>query len=138
MSQKASITLDCILQMTITKILVTSDMAFTSLLGNFFQLWSFLFSIIHFTWAGGHFKPAYHSSNCTLRTLLLVKIKIILRPTVSRPVGQSVLVSGRHLEFATNFTFISMENIFYICGFLLVGQPPCREDGSVTYMCKCY
>jgi hypothetical protein len=35
-----------------------------------------------------------------------VKVKVILRPTVSRSVGQSVLVTGTHLGPATNFFFL--------------------------------
>jgi hypothetical protein len=48
-----------------------------------------------------------------------------------RSVGQSVLVSGSHLEPMTSF--LSDD-----CGFLDKGHPLCREDGSVIYLYSCF
>jgi hypothetical protein len=51
-----------------------------------------------------------------------------------RSVGQSVLVSGRHLGPATNFfpsLFIDSH------GFVDVGRPLWREVGSVVLRCRC-
>jgi hypothetical protein len=47
-----------------------------------------------------------------------------------RSVGQSVLVSGTHLGPKTTFLLLSD-----ICGFVDVGRPLWREDGSVVYNC---
>jgi hypothetical protein len=51
-----------------------------------------------------------------------VKVKVILRPTDSRPIGQSVLVSGTHLGLATNFSILSLI-ILDSWGFVNVGRP---------------
>jgi hypothetical protein len=47
-------------------------------------------------------------------------------------VGQSVLVSGAHLEPATNFSF-SLKFPLDSCGFVILWCPLCREDGSAIY-----
>jgi hypothetical protein len=46
-------------------------------------------------------------------------------------VGQSVLVSSTHLGLKTRFLFLSDS-----CGFVNVGRPLWREDGSVFYNVK--
>jgi hypothetical protein len=57
------------------------------------------------------------------------QVNIILRLTASRPVVQSILVSGHHLERATISSFSSMEfffrhlRVFFIMGHLLQRQP---------------
>jgi hypothetical protein len=49
-----------------------------------------------------------------------IRVKNILRPTVSRSVGQSVLVSGTHLGPATDF-FPSLFNYFMsVMGLLML------------------
>jgi hypothetical protein len=49
-----------------------------------------------------------------------------------RSVGQSVLVSSPHLGLMTRFLLLS-DN----CGFVDMGRPLWREDGSVFYNCCC-
>jgi hypothetical protein len=51
-------------------------------------------------------------------------------------VGQSVLVSGTHLEPATNFSF-SLKFSLDSCGFVILQLPLWREDGFVIY-CFCW
>jgi hypothetical protein len=48
-------------------------------------------------------------------------------------VGQSVLVSGTHLGYVTNFPF-SLKLSLDSCGFILK-RPLWRENGSVIYCC---
>jgi hypothetical protein len=50
-----------------------------------------------------------------------------------RSVGQSVLLSGSHLEPKTRFFFLSNN-----CEFLDAGHPLWREDGSVIYSYNCF
>jgi hypothetical protein len=52
------------------------------------------------------------------------------RPTVIRPVGQSVLVSSPHLGPETRFLSLSDS-----CRVVDVRSPFCREDGSVVCSC---
>jgi hypothetical protein len=54
----------------------------------------------------------------------------MLRPTVSRSVGQSVLVSSTYLGPKTRFLLLSDS-----CGFVDVGRPLWRENGSIIYNC---
>jgi hypothetical protein len=62
-----------------------------------------------------------------------VKVKVILRPIVSRPVYLSVThPSGTRDQFFPSFFCI--EN----CEFLDVGHPLWREDGSVIYLYNCF
>jgi hypothetical protein len=49
-----------------------------------------------------------------------------------RSVGHSVLVSSPHLGLMTRFLLLS-DN----CGFVDMGRPFWREDGSVVYKCCC-
>jgi hypothetical protein len=64
------------------------------------------------------------ASNCrTSQT----KVKVMLRPTDSRPVSLGV---KRHLTPKTRCLLLSD-----ICGFVDMGRPLWREDGSVVYNC---
>jgi hypothetical protein len=54
----------------------------------------------------------------------------MLRPTVSRSVGQSVLVSSTHLGLTTRFLLLSDS-----CVFVDVGRSLWRENGSAVYSC---
>jgi hypothetical protein len=67
----------------------------------------------------------------TVSVRLNTRVKVILRPTVSRP----VYPGSRPPSGAGNPIFISLPCAIFsdICGFHLVGRPPWREDGSVTY-----
>jgi hypothetical protein len=49
-------------------------------------------------------------------------------------IGQSILVSGSHLELVTRFFFFCIDN----CGFLDVWRPLWREDGCVIYSYICF
>jgi hypothetical protein len=60
----------------------------------------------------------------TTRTTLVMKLKLNYD---RRPVGQSVLLSGSHLEPMTRFLFSND------CWFLDMGHPLWREDGFVIY-----
>jgi hypothetical protein len=58
-----------------------------------------------------------------------VEVEVELRPTLSRPVCHGVgLPSGAHDQIFG----------FCLCGFLEVGRPLWREDGSVIYYCCCW
>jgi hypothetical protein len=57
----------------------------------------------------------------------LVKVKVLLRPTASRPVCLGV----KHpYGPKTRFSLLSDS-----CGFVVVGRPLWREDGSAVYNC---
>jgi hypothetical protein len=63
----------------------------------------------------------------------LTKVKVILRPTVSRPVCIGVRhPSGTREKFFTSFFCIDN------CGYLAVGHPLWPEDGSVIYSYNCF
>jgi hypothetical protein len=56
-----------------------------------------------------------------------IRVRVMLRP---RSVGQSVLVSSTHLGLTTRFLLLSDS-----CGFVTVGRPLGRENGSAVYNC---
>jgi hypothetical protein len=64
-------TVDYTLQITITQKLVFIVAVFTSLLGNFFQQWTFLGSRV-----GGHLTPTSYSSNCCLSRIVRVTLRL--------------------------------------------------------------
>jgi hypothetical protein len=64
-------------------------------------------------------------------TEVKVKGKVILRPTVSRPVCPGVKPpSGPVINFSFSLKF-SLDS----CGFVILLRPLWREDGSVIYCC---
>jgi hypothetical protein len=69
-----------------------------------------------------------HSKKLSLHNWILLKLSCD-----RRPVGQSVLVSGSHVELLTRFFFLPGS-----WGFLNVWHPLWREDGSVIYLYKCF
>jgi hypothetical protein len=68
--------------------------------------------------SSGVFVIAYFMSlNHRLLQEFQMKVKVMLRPTVSRPVGQSDLVPITHLGRKTRFLLLSDS-----CGFVDVGR----------------
>jgi hypothetical protein len=88
--------------------------------------------------AGDHLTPTAYC-NCSFQLVFpsaassraelthKVKVKVMFDQW---PVGQSILVSSTHLEPKTRFLLLSDS-----CGFVDVGRPLWREDGSVVYSC---
>jgi hypothetical protein len=70
------------------------------------------------------------NGDCLTNALVSERLSewVILRPTVSRPVCQSVLVSSPHLG-PTTISLLLLDN----CGFVEAGRPLWREVGSVFY-----
>jgi hypothetical protein len=58
-------------------------------------------------------------------------MKVMLRPTVSLPVGQSILVSSPYVGPQTRFLLLSDS-----CVFVDVGRLLCGEDGSVVFIVR--
>jgi hypothetical protein len=77
-------------------------------------------------------------TTCRVTVEVFDPASTLLRQSVSqlyydrRSVGQSVLVSSPHLGLMTRFLLLS-DN----CGFVDMGRPLWREDGSVVYNCCC-
>jgi hypothetical protein len=59
-----------------------------------------------------------------------VKVKVMLWPTVSRSVGQSVLVSSTHLRLTNRFLLLPDS-----CGFVDVGRSLWWDKASAAYNC---
>jgi hypothetical protein len=68
----------------------------------------------------------FTSHNCNSQ-LKFKKIEVVLRPTVSRPI---CLVFKPPYRPKTRFLLLSGS-----CGFVDVGRPLWRQDGSVVYKC---
>jgi hypothetical protein len=79
-------------------------------------------SALHITVCRNH-----HTYPLSLDPLVFVRVKVMLLPTVSRPVSLGV---KPHLGPKTRFLLLSDS-----CGFVDVGHPLWREDGSVVSEC---
>jgi hypothetical protein len=75
--------------------------------------------------AGGHLTPTSRLRALS-RLTGEVKVKVMLRPTVSRPVCLGI----KHPFGAYDHIFFFL---FDSCGFVDVGRPLSREDGSVLH-----
>jgi hypothetical protein len=90
-------------QITVTQTLVSSVTVFTALPGNIFQKWTFPYFRAHVL---ASWRPS-HTNH------IRVKVKVMLRPTVSR---QSVLVSSAHLGPKTRFLLLLDSSAICWCG----------------------
>jgi hypothetical protein len=81
-----------------------------------------------------HWQPRTYSSRSAALTNRRpktgsIQVRVMLLPTVSRPVCHGV---KPHLGSENTFLVLSD-----ICGFIDVGRPLRREDGSVVHNCWC-
>jgi hypothetical protein len=114
------ITRDYNSQITVTERLVFSVTVFTVLLGSGFQRQTFPFLRLP------ELSPASATSFCNFQPTACLQTLYYDK----RLVGQSVLVPSTHLRLKTIFLLLSDS-----CGFVNVGHPFWREDGSVVYHC---
>jgi hypothetical protein len=76
---------------------------------------------------------------CLIPSLIVCVFSFIFKLSYDRPsIGQPVLASGHCLRPVTDFLSFPWKIISSIFGFLLVGRPSWREDGSVIYPYNCY
>jgi hypothetical protein len=100
------------LQITVTHRLVVLVTVFTAVLANVFQQWTILCPR-----AGGRLTRNAYSSNCRLRILHVIKVKVRVLCYHRRSVGQSVLEQSTHLGLKTRSSLLSDS-----CGLVGMGR----------------